>query len=64
MRTSLRHSLALVAVLILGPAVSAQTDLQKQLKDTAIGSHWIYDDFAKATAVAKETGKPILALFR
>jgi hypothetical protein len=44
--------------------VSAQTDLQKQLKDTAIGSHWIYDDFAKATAVAKETGKPILALFR
>ncbi|MBI4664691.1 MAG: hypothetical protein HY735_38370 [Verrucomicrobia bacterium] len=41
----------------------AQTDLRDALKDN-VESHWIYDDFQLAKARAKETGKPLLVLFR
>jgi len=41
----------------------AQSDLQEALKDT-VGAHWIYDDFAQARARAKQTGQPLLVLFR
>ena len=41
----------------------AQADLREALKDN-VGGHWIYDDFKQAQARAKETGKPLLVLFR
>jgi hypothetical protein len=45
-----------------GPDVaSAQAS---KVKDIAVAPHWIYDDVPAAFARAKETGKPILALFR
>jgi hypothetical protein len=41
----------------------AQSDLHDALKDS-VGAHWIYDDFAQAKARAKQTGQPLLVLFR
>ena len=46
------------------PAVQAQTDLQKNLKDTGVAAHWIYDDIGKGFAEARATGKPLLVTFR
>ncbi len=63
MRTFLQ-TIALVAALgCLAGRAHAQTQLQDSLRDS-VGAHWIYDDFAKATAEARSTGKPMLALFR
>ena len=50
-------------LLAVGTRSEAQS-LQESLKDTDIAPHWIYDDFAKAKAQAKETGKPILVVLR
>mgnify|MGYP001561431792 CR=1 FL=1 len=53
------------AVLMLAAAsLGAERTLQETLKDTAIGAHWIYDDFAKAVTQAKATGRPLLVTFR
>lgn len=41
-----------------------QSELGKSVKDIPVASHWIYDDLAKAKAQAKETGKPMLVVFR
>ncbi len=35
-----------------------------KVKDIAVAPHWIYDDVPAAFTRAKETNKPILALFR
>jgi hypothetical protein len=58
------------ATLILFAAIAAasrglhaQADLRDALKDS-VGAHWIYDDFAQAKARAKQTGQPLLVLFR
>jgi len=37
--------------------------LRKKLKDD-VNPAWIYDDLPAATAAAKQSGKPILAVFR
>lgn len=42
------------------PAVQAQTDLQKKLRDTGVAAHWIYNDIAKGFAEPRATGKPLL----
>jgi hypothetical protein len=45
-------------------AVLAQNDLRKNLKDTNVADHWIYDDIAAGFADARESGKPLLVTFR
>jgi hypothetical protein len=42
----------------------AQNDLKKNLKDTNVAEHWIYDDIAAGFTEARETGKPLLVTFR
>ncbi len=38
--------------------------LQENLKDTRLGSHWIYDDIELAMSRARAKKKPLLVLFR
>ena len=38
--------------------------LQEDLKDTRLGSHWIYDDVELAMSRARAKNKPLLVLFR
>ncbi|MBT3270929.1 PDZ domain-containing protein [Candidatus Poribacteria bacterium] len=38
--------------------------IQEALEDTEVGAAWIYHDYDKAVAQAKETGKPLFVLFR
>ena len=38
--------------------------LQEDLKDTRLGSHWIYDDVELAMSRARAKKKPLLVLFR
>ena len=51
----------LAAGVLLTPAAIAQAP---KPKDTQVAAHWIYDDVPAAFAKARESGKPILALFR
>ena len=61
----LRFIACIAFQLALTLTASAQTPaLQTLLNDIEVGDHWIYDDYAKAVAQAKETGKPLLVLFR
>jgi hypothetical protein len=53
----------LAAVAAAGPCVDAQSDLRDALKDS-VGAHWIYDDFPQAQARAKQSGQPLLVVFR
>jgi len=55
--------LPLMLLAAASTVLHAQTDLRDALKDN-VESHWIYDDFQQARARAKETGKPLLVLFR
>jgi hypothetical protein len=51
------------AMAAAGQGLYAQSDLNAALKDS-VGSNWIYDDFTQAKARAKQTGQPLLVLFR
>ena len=53
----------LVVIAAASQGAFAQSDLRDALKDS-VGAHWIYDDFAQARARAKQTGQPLLVLFR
>jgi hypothetical protein len=64
MHSWLTIPLVLGAVLAPPPGLHAQTALQKALKDTDVGDHWIYDDLGAGFARARATGKPLLVLFR
>jgi len=44
-------------------SLPAQSDLRDALKDD-VGDHWIYDDYPAAVTRAKQTGRPLLVLFR
>ena len=46
------------------PGLHAQSDLQRGLKDTDIGNHWIYNDLKEGGAQAKASGRPLFVLFR
>jgi serine protease Do len=45
-------------------ADSPKTPLGESLKDIDVADHWIYDDWPLGRAQAKETGKPLLVVFR
>ena len=52
---------------VLGAAVPealAQNDLKKNLKDTNVADHWVYNDIASGFAAARATGKPLLVTVR
>jgi hypothetical protein len=57
-------SLVLGAVFAASPGRHAQSDLQRALKDTDVGNHWIYNDLKEGMVQAKATAKPLLVLFR
>jgi len=42
----------------------AQPSLGETLKDIKTAEHWIYDDLPRATAEAKQSGKPLLVVLR
>jgi hypothetical protein len=56
--------------LVLGTIVAqsawlqAQSELQRNLRDTNVGKHWIYNDLKEGNARAKATGKPLFVVFR
>src|SRR5215831_5090319 len=41
-----------------------KTPLGEAIRDIDVANHWIYDDWPKAVAQAKASGKPILAVVR
>jgi hypothetical protein len=49
-----------------GPAHAdaPKTPLGEALKDIDVADHWIYDDWPKAVAEAKRSGKPLLVVLR
>jgi hypothetical protein len=51
-------------ILVPGPWLRAQSQLQRSLKDTNVGKHWIYNDLKEGHARARSTGKPLLVVFR
>ena len=54
-----------IGLLLLTFILPAQQSLQERLDEFGrIGSDWIYDDFDQAQRKAKETNRPIFALFR
>lgn len=64
MFSRLGPQLAVVSLLLLVPALPAQSELQQVLKDTDLAPHWIYDDLPRAMAQAKATAKPLLVVLR
>lgn len=56
-----RIALGLALGMLFPAIVAGQV---KKPKDIEVASHWIYDDVPAAFAQAKQSGKPILALFR
>jgi hypothetical protein len=48
------------------PALRAddKTQLREKLRDDALRGDWVYDDVAAGFARAKQTGKPMLVVFR
>jgi hypothetical protein len=44
--------------------VHARSPLGEALKDIDVADHWIYDDWPKAVAEAKASGKPLLVVVR
>ncbi len=61
-----KFTIPLVLGTIFGPSpwLHAQPDLQRNLKDTNVGKHWIYNDLKEGNAQAKASGKPLLVVFR
>lgn len=57
---------ALSAALVLGclGSLAGQDSLRRELRDSGVADHWIYDDWQAARALAAKQGKPIFALFR
>jgi hypothetical protein len=61
-----RLRVAALGVVLLATAALAQgpTPLQQALKDLEVKGDWHYNDLAAGFARAKETGKPLLVVFR
>lgn len=64
MHAKLTMSLVLGMTFVPSGWLYAQSDLQRNLKDTNVGKHWIYNDLKEGNAQAKATGKPLLVVFR
>ena len=62
----MQRLVAVIMSLLLMPFIlPAQQSLPERLDEFGrIGSDWIYDDFDQAQRQAKETNRPIFALFR
>jgi hypothetical protein len=45
-------------------AAAEKSPLGESLKDIDVADHWIYDDWPRAVAQAKQTGKPLLVVLR
>ncbi len=45
-------------------ADSPKDDLRKALKDLDAAASWVYDDLDAGFAQARETGRPLLVVFR
>jgi hypothetical protein len=58
-----RQILFAVIAAVASEELHAQTGLHDALKDS-VGAHWVYDDFPMARARAKQTGQPLLVVFR
>jgi serine protease Do len=56
----------LISCLIGGFAATsrASSPLGESLKDIEVAEHWIYDDWPRAVAEAKRSGKPLLVVLR
>ena len=53
---------SLLAIGLMVPSIALGQ--VKTPEDIEVAPHWIYDDVPAAFAAAKQSGKPILALFR
>jgi len=61
----LPRTLLLVSLcLALTRTVEAKSPLGEAVRDIDVAEHWIYDDWSKALAEAKSTGKPLLVVIR
>ena len=56
--------LIIIACALSTLQVGAEEGLRERLGDADLAEHWIYDDFPRAQAEARTTGKPLLVLFR
>ena len=45
-------------------AGAEKSPLGEALKDIDVADHWIYDDWPRAVAEAKATGKPLMVVLR
>lgn len=45
-------------------AQGSKSDLKETLGDVDLVGEWVYDDFAEGLRLAKESGKPLLVVFR
>jgi hypothetical protein len=64
MHAKLTIPLVLGMIFAPNPWLYAQSDLQRNLKDTNVGKHWIYNDLKEANSQARATDKPLLVVFR
>lgn len=66
MKTGLMATSALAALLLAAaaPRLQQQSKLQQDLKDTAPGGNWVYNDINAGYAEANKTKKPMLVVFR
>lgn len=64
MRAALSLLMGVVVLFGASAAAGEKSPLGESLKDIDVAEHWIYDDWPKAVAEAKTTGKPILAVIR
>jgi serine protease Do len=63
----MRASLSLMFLLLVSltdVSFAQKTPLGESIKDIDVAPHWIYDDWSKAQAEAKSTGKPLLVVIR
>jgi hypothetical protein len=49
---------------LIATASHAKSPLGESLKDIDVADHWIYDDWPRALAEAKASGKPLLVVLR
>src|SRR5688572_9377746 len=55
----------LICLFVINSAPAAEkSPLGQSLNDIDVADHWIYDDWPRALAEAKATGKPILVVLR
>jgi len=64
MRTALRSLIGILLSLSSIGLAGEKTPLGEAVRDINVADHWIYDDWERALAEAKASGKPILAVVR